>query len=363
MNLQSWVFDIAQGNYSIDLGDSNAPCKTVSQVAIQDDLHLDYGSDQGSLDLREKISELYSATSAEILVTHGAQEGLFLNYLYLLKPGDEVILLTPGWPQAYEAPKKLGARPIPITYLENGGLNLKALRESITHKTKAIVINSPSNPTTAELTASDFRALRDVIQGKDITVIFDDEYSVDLQKSYANQCPNSVSVSSLSKIYGLPGLRVGWVKADPDHIQSLRALKHLTTISNSVHCEKMALSALNNKAAYQAQYQEMWETGREILQTWAAQHPECFTQLHISQAPFAWIQLAPTIQAVDFCKTILKEKSILLMPADVFDATQHIRLTFVRDKQELTIALAHISEVIASYLNPHKEHQLESEFC
>jgi len=349
MDLKKWVFDVAEGNYDIDLGDSNAPCKNFKQLNYNGDALLDYGVDRGKKSLRKEVSKLYHCEEDEIIITHGAQEGLFLLYFLQLNHGDEVISIFPGWPQANEAPKKLGARSIQINNLPNGRLDVKSISDKITVRTKIIVLNSPNNPTTDEVNVQDIQELIELVRGTNIFLVLDDEYLVDLKTSFSNLYLRSASVSSISKIYGFPGLRVGWVKAEKKVIEKLRELKHLTTISNSVICEELALEVLKDKERYLSEYMMMWRVGNKIILEWVSRHPTFFENCKTSQAPFAWIRISKNVNAIDFCHNILDSEAVLLMPSDAFGVRQHIRVTFVRKEKELRTALNKISSLIESY--------------
>tara|TARA_B100000676_G_C18007323_1_gene804574 strand:- start:474 stop:1592 length:1119 start_codon:yes stop_codon:yes gene_type:complete len=346
MDLKTWVFEISQGNYEIDLGDSNAPCRNINEIAKNIDQVLDYGWDQGHSNLRKEVAKLYDCDAEEILITHGAQEALFLVYLNLIDIGDEVILPTPGWPQSLEAPTRLGAKVVAIPSGSDGEINIEGIISSINDNTKLIVLNSPGNPTTYEVTESDVVSIVDAIGDRDIFVIFDDEYLVDLRQSMHKLISKSVSVSSISKVYGFPGLRVGWVKADRKLVDDLRDMKHLTTISNSILNEKLALKILEDKDKYLSSYKYMWGAGKKLILDWVKTHSSIFTEVHISSAPFAWIKVTERLSSLEFCTAILEEEGIMLMPSEVFGVENHIRLTFVREGKELEKALEKISHQI-----------------
>jgi|SRR5690554_1073771 len=349
MDLKTWVFEISQGNYDIDLGDSNAPCQSLTDLEFNSNIVLDYGWDQGSLDLRKEISKLYNCNADEILVTHGAQEGLFLIYLQLIKKGDEIIALTPGWPQSFEAPKKLGGKVISIPILKKSKFNIEGVKDALSDRTKILVLNSPNNPNTYEINNLDIENIKKVIGDREITIVFDDEYLSNLEMSHHRNFSNSISVSSISKIYGFPGLRIGWIKSNKYLTNKLREMKHLTSISNSVLNENLATNILREKERYISDYKRMWDSGKEILEKWIYKHRNTFTDINISSAPFAWIRLHEGIDSLDFCKHMIRSERIMIMPSNVFGIDQHIRLTFVRDIHELSGALDRISYQIKNH--------------
>ncbi len=346
MEMNEWVFQIAYGKYLIDLGDSNAPCRNISDLNPPKDFILNYGIDQGTLPLRKLIANLYGRSADEVIVTHGAQEALFLFYFSFLGFGDHVIAFKPGWKQSWEAPKKLGANVTSIELDPSAGLDIDGIRQAIRPETKAILLNSPCNPTGYSLSDSEEEALLDLAKSFNITLVCDDEYRVFLDNSIVNKDLEALSVSSLSKIYGLPGLRLGWALGNKVTIEKMRHNKHLTSISNSSYIEQIACNILKNRTSYIAEYLHYWKQGKKIIESWLKKHRNVFEFTIINEAPFCWVKLKIDMSSFEFCKKILDQESVLLMPSELFDAKGAFRITFARDPEELLNGLARIENVI-----------------
>jgi len=343
--MHRWVFEDAYGRYDIDLGDSNVECGQVGDLAVPGELVLDYGNASGTEALRAAVAELYGRGVAEVGVTHGAQEALYLLYRTLLRPSDHVLVLSPGWRQAVAVPELIGCRVEVVEHLPTGHPHVGGAVGALRPDTRVIVINTPDNPTGKRIRPSDVDSLVAAARSVGAFLVLDEEYVVDLgADSLAGRYERAVSVSSVSKVYGLPGLRVGWLCGPADVVTNAMDYKHFTSIANSVLAERLATQVLDRRAEFHARYARLVTAGRPILEDWAAAHPD---RLRLSQpegTPFAWVDLRGAGSSLDFCRAVLDEAKVLLMPAEVFGREHGFRITFAREPSTLRAGLARVDE-------------------
>src|SRR5260370_7762987 len=121
-----WVFEDSLGRYEIDLGDSHVQCGTLRGLRLSGDLELSSGVARGSLALRELIGKLYGGSPEQTVVTHGAQEALYLLYSTLLRPGDRVVTFRPGWAQSWDVPRDQRCTVDILDLTAAFGINLEA---------------------------------------------------------------------------------------------------------------------------------------------------------------------------------------------------------------------------------------------
>ncbi|KAF3995936.1 aminotransferase class I/II-fold pyridoxal phosphate-dependent enzyme [Glaciimonas immobilis] len=345
--IQDWVFKDALGRYDIDLGDSNAPCITLNSFGVLPPVVLDYGTDRGARHLREQVADLYGVSAEQIGIAHGAQEALYLIYRTLVKPGDHVITTGPGWQQSWEAPRAIGCSVSIVPYGLGFNFDIAAIEAVIQNNTRAIVINAPCNPTGRMLSVTDRAALVRLVEERGLFLIADEEYLLDLKESLVHQSNNIVSVASLSKIYGAPGLRVGWLAATSAIVRDAMAYKHLTTISNSTLCETLGSLVLERQPHYILQYQGLMQQGLFILREWIQHHAIWVELVEPEGTPFAWVYLKSEETSLDFCRRVLKNSRVLLMPAEVFGEEKGLRITFARESEQLKVGLAGVSACFA----------------
>ncbi|MDB5981734.1 MAG: aminotransferase [Pseudomonas sp.] len=343
-SMQEWVFREAYGKYDIDLGDSNAPCiKAGIFSADIEHLVLDYGTDRGGNALAKLVAKLYGIETCNIGIAHGAQEALYLLYRTLLNAGDHVITFSPGWQQSWKIPEEIGCSISALEYDANFKVSAESIHGALRPNTRAIILNNPSNPTGKAINGDQLKQIVDMARERNIFIISDEEYLTDMKASTLHfDYDNVITVSGVSKIFGAPGIRVGWMCGPKDIVAKAMDYKHFTTISNSVICEKIAERILLNYDALLNEYLQLCRNGYEVLQQWSR---DCFPMLEVvapEGTPFCWVHLTSAESSLDFCRRILHRARVLTMPAEVFGQQHGMRITFARPVNELTEGLARI---------------------
>lgn len=343
--MRKWVFEESLGRFDIDLGDSHVQCGTLAQLHVPADLELNYGVDRGSADLIELVADRYLGSADRVIVTHGAQEALYLLYCTLLRPGDRVIAFRPGWQQAWDVPVKLGCDVQVLDLAEDFSIDLEALERAAGPNLRLITVNTPSNPTGRRIRHRELEALHALAERTDAYIVLDEEYVLDLAASPALRSDRFVSVSSLSKMYGFPGLRVGWMYGPREVVSACAEYKHLTSISNSVLCESLAVDVLQRWQEWARQYHRLTDEGLHVLTEWAAKHPGQLRLVPPEGTPFAWVHLTTGEDSLSFARRVL-DTGVLIMPAETLGAERGVRLAFAREPHILAEGLRRISGVL-----------------
>lgn len=239
--------------------DAPAKIKAAAVASIKNnDSH--YGKTQGSLALRTAISDflhrkydLEYAPTSEVIVTVGAMEALETSLRTILKPGDKVIVPTPGYPMYLSILASLGAVPVCVNTAANGfKLSPAQLATTLTeHQAKAIIFNFPSNPTGVTYTAEELAELATVMQQHDIFVVADEIYSeftygkphVSLAKYLPKQ---TILVSGASKAYAMTGYRIGFVAAPAALIKEITKF-HQYTVTTHINSSMAAATVAFNE--------------------------------------------------------------------------------------------------------------------
>jgi len=214
-----------------------------------------YGYHKGKPELRKLIVQQYEKLSPEnILVTNGAAEALFVVEATLLKPDDKIVVLHPNYPSNYEAPKSLGCdeKLISLKFEENFELNLDELTKMVDKDVKLVSLTYPNNPTGAMLSENELREIVEMVEDCGCYLLMDETYR---ELSHGNKLPTvasltplGISVSTLSKAYGTPGIRIGWIATRDDELmEKLIAAKEQINICNSVIDEEIAVGVLRRR--------------------------------------------------------------------------------------------------------------------
>lgn len=349
--IQDWLFSEAEGSFDIDLAESGIQYKSLHDLSTAQNYPLNYSLDRGDEELRTILTKLYNVDIDQVMVTHGSQEALYLFYRSYLKAGDHVITFKPGWQQSWEVPLNMGATVTAVQLRPENHYNLSIedIKKAITDKTRLLILNFPNNPTGASIEKHTLMALIDLCQTHGIRIINDEEYLTDYQQSTVNLCSESCIVSSLSKVYGFPGLRVGWFIGPKDIVKDLVNYRRYTTVSNSYLCEKLACQVLNSKNEHIQHYKLLSLNGLSELRKWIQKYPS-LSLMEPQETPFAYITFPSFVDTNQFAKDLLEQEQVLIMPAEVFEDKNAIRVSFGRPLQILQSGLKKMDQLLVKLL-------------
>lgn len=349
--IQDWLFSEADGNFNIDLAESGIQFKSLHDLSTRENYPLNYSLDRGDDELRRILAELYDVELDQVMVTHGSQEALYLFYRSYLKAGDHVITFKPGWQQSWEVPINIGASvtAIQLRAENNYNISIDEVKNAINDNTRLLILNFPNNPTGASIDDYTLDALVDLCNLYGVRIINDEEYLTDYKKSVVTVCPESCSVSSLSKVYGFPGLRTGWFIGPKEIVKDLVNYRRYTTVSNSYLCEKLACQILKEKRKYIDYYDSLSREGLFELKKWTCKYPS-LKLIEPQGTPFAYIAFPTSIDTNKFSRHLLAREQVLVMPAEVFEDKNAIRISFGRPLRILKTGLERITNVLEQLL-------------
>ena len=257
------------------------------------DQPLVYTQSNGTIELRTRIAALYpGATIEHVEVTNGGSEANYIVLWRLIEPGDEVALLVPNYMQTFGLAKAFGGsvREWPLIEDPAAGRwrpDLDGLKRLVSDKTRLIIICTPNNPTGARLTSAELDEIAAIAARHGSWVLSDEVYrgaELDGQESPSmwGRAERVIITSGLSKAYGLPGLRIGWIAAPPSLVASTWAYHDYTTIAPGALSDRMA-----NAALVAARRCRLLERTRGILRE---NLPLIERWLHDHDPSFSWIR-------------------------------------------------------------------------
>jgi aspartate/methionine/tyrosine aminotransferase len=215
-------------------------------------LLLCYGDHLGKPELRQRIAESCGVGAGDVLVTPGAAAALFIVSTSLLRAGDRLLVVRPNYATNIETPRALGAQLdfLELDFDRGFRLDLDELARRITPQTRLVSLTVPHNPTGTMMSAAELRAAAELVGSRGALLLVDETYR---EMAFGAPLPSGASlggahviaVSSLSKSYGLPGIRMGWLACrDPKLMETFLAAKEQIVICNSVVDEEIAHRAL-----------------------------------------------------------------------------------------------------------------------
>jgi aspartate/methionine/tyrosine aminotransferase len=328
------------------------------------DMQLGYSQTNGTVALREAISFHYPGiTSEHILATAGGAEANFLVTCWLRKENpdrDELVFMIPNYMQIGGIWKNLGGKVIPFKLEMIDGKwvpDFKGLKAAVSKKTAAIVICTPNNPTGKLLTEEDLKIIVDIAAEHGSWVLSDEIYrGTEILEGKAPSVhglsDRVLITSSLSKAYGLPGLRLGWVVCPtPEVAIQLWTYSDYTTICPAKVSDWLATLALSPdiQTKIEKRTRKVVRENWTIVEKWIASHSDMMSAIAPEAAAICFIKLRDDIDSLDFTMRLKKEKSVLLSPGDYFKMPGFIRIGFGSEKEYLESALEKISELLVTY--------------
>lgn len=309
---------------------------------------LGYTESPGALALRQEIARVYKTISPEQVLVHaGAEEAIFLFMHATLRAGDHLIVHAPCYQSLIEVAVSIGcevtrwhARP------ENDWApDLEELRGMILPHTRAIVVNTPHNPTGYLMTHADYLRLNEIAREHQLILFSDEvyresEYDAGLRlPSACDLNPSAVSLGVMSKTYGLPGLRIGWIATHNHQVyEQMAALKDYTTICNSAPSEFLAELALRHRAVLAQRNVGIITHNLKLLDRFFAERRDQFSWVRPNSGPIAFPKLERD-DADTFCHELVTRAGVLLLPGSLFDDTgNHFRIGFGRKNMPEALA-------------------------
>jgi aspartate/methionine/tyrosine aminotransferase len=290
-----------------------------------------YTESPGAPDLREAIAGIYNQLKSDsVLVVAAAEEGIFVLYHALAGPADHVIVETPCYESGLEVARSTGAQVSEWRRsFENGWAHdVAALEKLLQPNTKIIYINTPHNPTGLLMPANVFEQVLALAARRGI-IVFSDEVYRELEHDPAMRLPaacevyeHAVSLGSMSKTYGLPGLRLGWLASrDPEIIHRCLEFKYYTTICNSAPSEFLTALAVRHREVLVQRNRELVLRNLPLLDAFIRQRSNLFEWVKPNSSPIGFVRLKPERDLLAFCEEVVRESGVLLLPGTVYDQT------------------------------------------
>jgi len=319
---------------------------------------LGYPQSNGTLELRERIAALYPGAGPDnVLVTTGCAEANFLALQTLLQPGDEMVVMLPNYLQIWGLGHNYGLQVKTFRLQEERGWapDLDELDRAVSERTRAIAVCNPNNPTGYILTEAEMEAIVAAAARVGAWLLADEIYSgaerlTDVQTpSFWGHYDKVLAMGSLSKAYGLPGLRIGWVVAPAAIAQALWAHHDYTTVATSMLSNQLAAIALSPEVRPRliARARDYVRQGFSILEHWLQEHAGAFELVPPQAAAICFARYHLDIDSIALMERLIHEKSVLILAGDYFGLPgPHLRIGFGQPPDYLRAALDRIHELI-----------------
>jgi aspartate/methionine/tyrosine aminotransferase len=320
---------------------------------------MGYGQSDGTEELRAAIAAMYDGVDpANVTVTIGSAEANFIVCWTLLEPGDRVAVLTPTYMQIPGLARNFGAvvtefrlRPDCDWALDPGDVE-----RAITPDTKLVVVTHPNNPTGQLLSDEARKAIVERSRAVGAWLLADEVYqgaelSGRTTPSFWGGHDRTIVVSGLSKAYGLPGLRIGWLISTPECKDALLRRHDYTVIGAGPASDRLATLALRNREAILARTRAILNANYPILESWLRGFGDLLDWRKPECGAITLLRYDHPMAARDLVERIRADYDILLVPGDHFGLPGHLRLGFGGERAELEAALAVLKKAVPALLS------------
>jgi len=341
------------------VGEPDFPTPEHIKAAAKDALDKNftrYTAVAGIPELREAICARYKSdydiniTPAEVLMTFGGKQALFNAALALLNKADEVITHAPFWPTIPEQVKLVEAQPVIVhtNWQDSFAVHADAVLAAITPKTKAIILNSPNNPTGAVIDQSAVAAIADAAAKRGIWIVVDLCYEHLIYEDVPHNLPKvlfdrhrdrTVLACSASKAYAMTGWRAGWTIAPAALTKMFNTIQGQTTSNITSVTQKAMVAALNGSQQPVAAMRDEFRRRRDAIHGWLTAHPgiQCVK-------PKGAFYLFPNISGVlteavpsslAFAEQLLEKEHVVVTPGEAFEAPGYLRISYATSMERL----------------------------
>ena len=324
-----------------------------------------YTSSFGLKEFRQKICETtersrgFKPNLNQVLVTPGANIAIFYAISCIVDPGEEVIVPDPGFPTYYSIIKMCNVVPVRVPLLESNKfrMNPKDIENSITEKTRMIVINSPQNPTGSVMTKEEIKMTYDIAKKYDLFVYSDEIYarmiykdSVFSSPSIFDKCLERTIISNgFSKAFAMTGWRLGAVIGPPSVIEKMRLLLETTSSCVPPFIQKAGIEAIEGKQTSQKNMYVEYEKRRDLILNGINSIPE-LTCVTPGGAFYVFVNIKKTgMTSETFCEYILEDSGVAMLPGTSFGqfGEGFIRICYAVGQNEIKDALERIKKSIS----------------
>ena len=313
---------------------------------------LTYGDIWGSDALREGVCRLYRTVRPdEVVLTHGAAGANHHVFCSLISAGDRVVSIMPTYQQLYSIPEAIGA-DVAIMHLkqENHYLpDLDELKALVTPGTKMVCINNPNNPTGALMSRELLEQIIEIARGVDAYVLCDEVYRHLTQadgwcESVADLYEKGISVSSMSKVFSLAGIRMGWIAThDKAAVKAFLSHRDYNLISCGMFDDAVASLTLRHSDEMIRRNQAIVRENLAILDEWVQAHPH-FYYTKPQAGTTALVYYDYDIPSYEFCERLYHGTGSFVTPGDCFEQPHSMRIGYACDAQTLKDGLAALAD-------------------
>jgi len=364
MKLQIFAMERWQSTYEntveYNLSESGVHPATLADIGVATEelaeIRMFYSPSNGTEKFRSLAASLYpGATAQNILMTIGGIEANFHAVIRLLEQGDDALLLLPNYMQVHGLVESFGGRVIPVwNRIENNWIpDPDEIAKKITPKTRFISLSNPNNPSASAFGLDIIKSIASVADKYGCWILSDEVYrgaerNGERTPTFWGVYPKTIVTQSLSKAYGTPGLRLGWLVAPENIIQDAWAQSDYTKIAPPTLSDFIGCRVLENRENLYARTRRLMNQNWPNLKAWLDQRSAMFQYVEPKAAAICMARYKYRINSTVLAERLRTEKSTLIVSGDQFGMDGYIRFGFGTEKDYMYAGLKRIGELLDS---------------
>jgi aspartate/methionine/tyrosine aminotransferase len=363
VKLETFVMERTQSIWEhkveINLSESGVSPLTLGELlegADISDTRLSYPQTNGTEELRERIADLYAGADPDnVVVMTGTAEANFVAVTSLLESGDEAVVMMPNYMQVWGLARSLQAtvKSLPLREELSWAPDLDELRSLVTNRTKLVALCNPNNPTGAVMSEATMREVAKIAGNVGAWILADEVYlgaelEGDVSPTFYGWYDRLMVTSGLSKAYGLPGLRIGWIVSDKSKVAELWACKDYTSISVSALSDRLASLALEPARRHRllARTRKILNDQLPIVTSFVERHRDHISLVLPKAGAIAFPHYRWPVNSTVLTERMRDDIGVLLVPGDHFARDSYLRIGYGYDRRKLEEGLARVSDYL-----------------
>jgi aspartate/methionine/tyrosine aminotransferase len=343
-----------------DLSESGVEALTLQEITRDPNelmkTKLGYAEGVGREATRTLVAGIHPGHGADdVMITTGTSEANFLALASLINAGDEVVVVMPNYMQVHGLATGLGARVREVWLREERAwtIDVDALAAAVNSRTRVICVCQPNNPTGQVLSQAEIQSIVRIADQHGAWILSDEVYrgaerSAEESASFSGRGERILVTGGLSKVYGLPGLRVGWIVGTRERIEAAVEIKDYTTIAPSTLSEALAEIALERRKQLLERARFLINERWPLLEDWAAGHSRVLHWTPPAAGAICFFSYQYPIDSMQLVDRLIREFSTMIVPGIQFRAERHLRIGFGMPSRVLHSGLAAIDRLLAT---------------
>lgn len=349
-----------ENSVEYNLSESGVHPATMADIGVDPaelaQMRLFYSPSNGSERLRSLAASLQQgATERNILATIGGAEANFHAVIRLIEPGADALLVLPNYMQVYGLVEYCGGRVVPVwNRLENNWIpDPDEIAKKITAKTRFISLSNPNNPSAAVFGLDIIKAIAAIADKYGCWILSDEVYrgaerNGERTPSFWDVYPKTIVSQSLSKAYGTPGLRLGWLVAPEEDIERMWAQCDYTKIAPPTFSDHVGCRVLENREKLYARTRGLMNQNWPNLKSWLDKRGHAFQYVEPKAGAIVMVKYRHRINSTVLAERLRTEKSTLIVSGDHFGMDGYIRFGFGTEKDYMYAGLQRVGEILDS---------------